>query len=119
MFGRQNFRETSWQMAPIFSGPSSLWLKRGGLFHAGGGDFDNVSIAQVKVVTKFDVGRDFNNGSRVMTSALLVRIGAKNKCAPAQNGTGNDVDRNRAAILLSFEASNFAGQGVRMIELNV
>jgi hypothetical protein len=93
--------------------------RESGSSRAGGGDFDNVSIAQMKVVTKFYVGCDLNDGPGMMTSALLVGVSAKNKCAPAEDGTRDDVDRNRAAIFLSFKASDFAGQAVRMIELNV
>jgi hypothetical protein len=48
-------------------------------------DLDGVSIAEVKVVSKLYVGRYFENGLRMVTALLFVRIRAQDETSPAED----------------------------------
>ena len=82
-------------------------------------NFNHATIAEVKMVAESNVGRDLNDRLRMMSTALLIRIGAKNECAFSQYRTGNNADRDTASIFLCFETNDRIGQVIRLFELDI
>src|SRR5258707_11487606 len=58
-------------------------------------DFDHVAVVQVEMVPQLHIGCDLHDRSRMVTSSLLVCIGAKNECTHSEDRTGHDADRDR------------------------